>query len=255
MLKIMVVKEIKMKINHGMLYAMLLVILCLFLSGCSGKSELEKKAWFQYASKYDRLMSNISEKDSGVMKDMNEALKIIQKYRQVSQPSETEILSILSSSNRGIQRVALSAMSIKPIETDQIAGILFEFLQGQDPVFRWYTLEALNKFSDFSEIMQADLSGKLLDLVKTRKDEELSPRELELLAKFPSEKAALFLTEQLMRESAESRRSSILRFVAFKALFEMGGSYYDNAVKEVHKHGRTEIKEQMMRWEKFLEEK
>jgi hypothetical protein len=233
---------------------MLLTITCfLFISGCSDKSDLEKKAWFKCASKYDRAMSQMWASD-GALRDFYKVSKIKEEYLQLSQPSETEIVSILRPSSRNFQRVALVAMSIKPIETDQMADILFEFLQDQDLDFVWYTLESLVKFSNFSEIKQADLGEKLLETVETRKEDELSPREFTLLARLPSEKAALFLTEQLMREG-EGARKSALRYAAFRALKEMGGSYYDKAAQDVYKNGSSVIKKDLLIWEKFLEEK
>ena len=246
-------KEVKMKTICNTLCTMSLTIACfLFISGCSDKSDLERKAWFQCVSKYDRAMMQTWESD-WALKDYSKVLKIKQKYLQISQPSETEIVSVLRSSSRNFQRVALVAMSIKPIETDQMADVLFEFLQDQDPVFRWYTLESLDKFSNFSEIKKADLGEKLVEIVRTRQDDELSPREFTLLANFPSEKAALFLTEQLMREG-EERRISTFRYFAFKALKEMGNSYYDKAVKDMYKHGSSEMKKELLVWEKSLEE-
>jgi len=148
----------------------------------------------------------------------------------------------------------LVAMSIKPIETDQVVDIVFEFVQDPDPVFRWYALESLAKFSTFSEITRAKLGERLLPIVKARKDEDLSPREFALLAKFPSEKTARFLTEQLMRDGEEIRIST-LRYAAFRALKEMGAPYYDNAIKEVHTNGAPGIRRRILLWEKSLEER
>jgi hypothetical protein len=251
------------------------IVPILFVSGCSDKPELEGDAWFRCAEKYDRVMTDMWA-SGGTVKAYNTVLQIKQQYLQTSQPSEiellsmllqieqqylqtsqpseTELVSMLRSPNRHSQRVALVALSIEPIETDQIVDALFEFLQDRDPAFRWYALESLAKFSTFSEITRANLGEKLLQIVKARKDEDLSPREFTLLAKFPSEKTARFLTEQLMKEGEETR-ISILRHVAFRALKEMGASYYENAVKDVHKNGGPGIRRDILMWEKFLEER
>ena len=229
------------------------IVLILFVSGCSDKTELEGNAWFRCAEKYDRAMTDMWASD-GTMKAYNTVSQIKQQYLQTSQPSETELVSMLQSPNRHFQRVALVAMSIKPIDTDQIVDALFKFLQDRDPDFRWYALESLAKFSTFSEITRANLGEKLLQIVKARKDEDLSPREFTLLAKFPSEETARFLTEQLMREGEETR-ISMLRYVAFRALREMGAPYYDNAIKEVHTNGAPGIRRSILMWEKSLEER
>jgi hypothetical protein len=41
--------------------------------------------------------------------------------------------------------------------------------------------------------------------------------------------------------------------MAFKALKEMGNSYYDQAAEYVNKHGSSEIKEELLEREKFYE--
>lgn len=231
---------------HKILYLIgLLVGLSLFVSGCSSKSGVEGKKWFQYASQYGQAMSKMWA-SGGALQDYNKVLKIEQKFLRAKQPTETEIISVLRSPNRRFQRVGLVAMSIKPIETDQLIDILFELLQEQDPEFIWYALESLAKFTKFPESRKADLGEQLLEIIKTRKDNELSPREFFLLAKFPSEEAALFLTEQLMKEGEEK---SMFRLFAFKALKEMGNSFYDEAAEYVNTHGSSEIKKELMDWE------
>jgi len=58
------------------------------------------------------------------------------KYFQSIQPTEAEIISVLKSPNRRFQKVGLAAMSLKPIETDQLIDILLGFLQDKDVEFR-----------------------------------------------------------------------------------------------------------------------
>ena len=153
------------------------------------------------------------------------------------------------SPNRRFQRVGLTAMSINPIETDQLIDILFEFLQNQEPEFRWYAIASLDKFKKFPESRKADLGKQLLEIIKNEKDDALPlPQRFTLLAKFPSEEAALFLTEQLMKEGKE-RRILIFRLMAFKALKKMGDSYYDEAAEYVNKHGSPEIKKELLDFE------
>ena len=221
------------------------------LSGCSVKSRVEQKAWYKHASKYDQAMIMMWESD-GAIQDLKGVFRVKKEFLRAIQPTEREMISVLRSPDRSLQRVALAAMSLKPIETDQLTDILFDFLQDQDPYFRWYTLESLMKFTKFPEARQADLGEKLLEIVKTRKNNKLFPRELSLLAKFPSEEAAVFLTEQMMKEGKESR-IRLMRYAAFRALKEMGDSYYDQAAEHVNKHGSPEIKEELLGWEESLE--
>ncbi len=233
---------------HKIWYLIGLVVgLSLFISGCSSKSGVEGKAWFRYASKYDQAMSKMWA-SGGALQDYNKVLKIEQKYLRAKQPTETEIISVLRSPNRRFQKVALVAMSLKPIETDQLIDILFELLQEQDPEFIWYALESLAKFTKFPESKKAELGKQLLGIIKIRKENELSPREISLLAKFPSKEAASFLTEQLMKEGKENR-ISLFRYLAFRALKKMGDSFYDEAAEYVNTHGSSEIKKELMDWE------
>jgi len=237
---------------HKILYITCLVIgISLFISGCPFKSGAEGEKWFQYASKYGQAMSKMWA-SGGALQDYDEVLKMRQKFLRAKQPTETEIISVLRSPNRRFQKVALVAMSIKPIETDQLTDILFEFLRDQDPEFRWYAIDSLDKFTKFPESKKADLGKQLLEIIKTRKDNELSIQEISLLAKFPSEEAAQFLTEQLMKEGKENR-IRMFRYVAFRALKEMGDSYYDEAAEYVNTHGSPEIKKELLEWEKLVE--
>jgi len=224
--------------------------LSLFLSGCPFKSGVERKAWFRYASKYDQAWSKMAA-SGGALQDYSKVFKMKQKFLRAKQPTETEIISVLRSPNRRFQRVGLVAMRLKPIETDQLIDILFEFLQDQDPEFRWYAIDSLDKFTKFPESKKADLGKQLLEIIKNEKDDVLPlPQRFTLLAKFPSEEAALFLTQQLMKEGKE-RRILIFRLMAFKALKEMGDSYYDEAAEYVNKHGSPEIKKELLDFENY----
>jgi hypothetical protein len=239
------------KINNIWYMIWFVIGVSLFISGCPFKSGVEGKKWFRYASKYDQAWIK-TWASGGAIQDYNKTIKIRQKFLREKQPTETEIISVLRSPNRRFQRVGLAAMSIAPIETDQLTEILFEFLQDQDPEFRWYAISSLKKFTQFPESKKADLGKQLLEIIKTKKDNESSIEEISLLAKFPSEEAALFLTEQLMKEGKENR-IRIFRYVAFRALKEMGDSYYDEAAEYVNKHGSPEIKKELLEQEKLVE--
>ena len=184
------------------------------------------------------------------MEDFARMSKIKQKFLRAKQPTETEIISVLKSPNRRFQKVALVAMTLKPIETDQLTDILFEFLRDQEPELRWYAMLSLDKFTKFPESKKADLGKQLLEIIKNEKDDTLSlPQIFILLAKFPSEESALFLTEQLMKEGKETR-IRVFRYAAFRALKEMGDSYYDEAAEYVKNHASPEIKEEFLEREK-----
>jgi len=239
--------------NNKIWYVIWLVVgLSLFNSGCPFKSGVEGKAWFRYASKYDQASSKMWA-SGGALQDYDKVLKMEQKFLRAKQPTETEIMSVLRSPNRRFQKVALVATSLKPIETDQLTDILFEFLRDQEPIFRWYAMLSLDKVTKFPESRKADLGKQLLEIIKNEKDDALPlPQRFTLLAKFPSEEAARFLTEQLMKEGKE-RRILIFRLMAFKALKKMGDSYYDEAAEYVNKHGSSEIKKELLEREKFYE--
>ncbi|MHC4740192.1 MAG: hypothetical protein ACYS9Y_14885, partial [Planctomycetota bacterium] len=166
----------------------------------------------------------------------------------------TEIISVLRSPDRRFKRVGLAAMSIKPIETDQLIDILFEFLRDEDLWLRWYARISLYKFTEFPEFRKVELGKQLLEIIKTREENELAMEEFFLLVKLPSEEAVQYLTEQLMKEGEETR-IRLFRWVAFKTLKEMGGSYYDDAAEYVDKHGSCEIKKELsereITWEKI----
>lgn len=240
--------------NNKIWYVIWLVVgLSLFFnSGCPFKSGVEGKAWFRYASKYDQALSKMAA-SGGALQDYNKVLKMEQKFLRAKQPAETEIISVLRSPNRRFQKVALVAMSLKPIETDQLTDILFEFLRDQEPEFRWHAMLSLDKFTKFPESRKADLGKQLLEIIKNEKDDALPLFEqFNLLVRFPSEGTALFLTQQLMKEGKE-RRILIFRLMAFKALKKMGNSYYDQAAEYVNKHGSSEIKMELLERENFYE--
>ena len=244
--------------THKIRYVIWLVVgFSAFISGCPFKSGVEGKAWFRYASKYDRAKNiaaaNAVAKKGTFMQDSVRLNKIRQKFLRARQPTEKEIISVLRSPNRRFQRVALAAMSLKPIETEKLIEILFEFIEGQEPEFRCYAFLSLDKFTKFLETRKADLGKQLLEIIKNEKDDALPcPQRFTILAKFPSEEAVRFLTEQLMKEGKE-KRTLIFRLMAFKALKAMGNSYYDQAAQYVNKHGSPEIKEELLEREKFYE--
>ena len=223
----------------------------LFISGCPFKSGVEGKAWFRYASKYDQArniaIANAAAEKETAMEDLARMDKPKQKFLRAKQPTETEIISVLRSPNRRFQRVGLAAMSLKPIETDQLIDILFEFLQDQDPEFRWYAIVSLEKFTKFPESKKVSLGKQLLEIIKKEKNKGLSIQKFSLLAKAPSEEAARFLTEQLMKEGEENY---LYRNFAFNALKEMGDSYYEEAAEYVNKHGSPKIKKELLEREK-----
>ena len=53
-----------------------------------------------------------------------------------------------------------------------------------------------------------------------------------------------------MKEGKEDR-IRLFRLAAFKALKEMGNSYYDEAAEYVNKHGSSEIKKELLARENF----
>ncbi|MGB2807977.1 MAG: hypothetical protein WBC22_09560 [Sedimentisphaerales bacterium] len=239
---------------HKIWYVIWIAIgISFFISGCPFKSGIEGKAWFQHASKYDqarsKMIANAAAKKETFTQDFTRMDKMERKFLRAKQPTETEIISVLRSPNRRFQRVGLAAMFLKPIETDQLIEILFEFIQDQETEFEFYALLSLDKFTKFPESKKADLGKQLLEIVKTRRrDNEFYIQDYSLLAKFPSEEAALFLTEQLMKEGKGLIRA--FRYTAFRALKEMGNSFYDEAAEYVNKHGSPEIKEELRKREK-----
>jgi len=248
----MIIKKMNMRKIHKIWYVLLFVIgISLFISGCPFKSGVERKAWFRYALKYDQARSKTIANDIAGKKitrqDFFKPGKIGQRFLRARQPTEDEIISVLRSPDRRFQRVGLAAMSLKPIETDQLIDILFEFLRDQDPESRWYAMVSLDKFTKFPESRKVDLGKQLLEIIKKEKDKGLSIQEFSLLAKAPSEEAALFLTELLMKEGEENY---LYRNFAFNALKEMGDLYYDEAAAYVKNHGSPEINEELLEREK-----
>ena len=139
-------------------------------------------------------------------------------------------------------------MSLKPIETEPIIDILMEFLQDKDDNYRWEACRSLNNFANFPESKKVLMGKQLLQIIKNEKDIGIAISGYSLLAKFPSEEAAQFLTEQLVKEGKENIWN---RTIGFKALYEMGGSYYEKAAEYVNTHGSPEIKDEFLRNEKF----
>ncbi|MGB2807349.1 MAG: hypothetical protein WBC22_06400 [Sedimentisphaerales bacterium] len=232
----------------------MVVGLSLFISGCPFKSGIEGKAWFRYASKFDKArnicLANDAAKKGTAFEDLARMDKLKQKFLLAKQPTETEIISVLKSPNRRFQKIGLVAMSLKPIETEQLTEILFGFLQDNDFYFRVDALYSLDKFTKFPESKKAGLGKQLLEIIKNEKDKGLFIQEFSLLAKFPSEEAALFLTEQLMKEGKENY---LYRNFAFNALKKMGNSFYDEAAEYINKHGSSEIKKEHLEREKSWE--
>jgi len=245
------------KINNILYMIWFVIGISFFISGCPFKSGVEGKAWFRYALKYDQARSKMIANDIAGKKitrqDFFKPSKIGQRFLRARQPTEDEIISVLRSPDRRFQRVGLAAMSLKPIETDQLIDILFEFLQDQDRDFRYYAFSSLDKFTDFPKSKKAALGKQLLEIIKKEKDKGLYIQKFYLLAKVPSEEVSLFLTEQLMKEG-EEKENVLLRLVAFKALKEMGDSYYEKAAEYVNKHGSPEIKKELLEREKWWEE-
>jgi len=56
------------------------------------------------------------------------------------------------------------------------------------------------------------------------------------------------LTQELMKKQ-EGKEISILRFAAFRALKEMGNSFYDEAADYVKTHGSPEVKTEFSKLE------
>lgn len=228
----------------------------LFISGCSFRSGVEGKAWFRYASKYDQALMDMAE-SKGSLKDYYKLCKMEQKFFQAKQPSETEIISVLKSPNREFQKVGLIAMSLKPIETEPLIDILFNFLQVQDIELRWYAIRSLERFTKFPEPRKAELGKQLLEIVKARNDIEISIEEIILLAKFPSKEAAVFLAERLMKEGkeieGEEGHMRIYRYATFRTLKDMGDSYYCQAEEYVNAHGSSEMKKELLKNEEAFE--
>ena len=244
----MIKKKINMRKINKIVYIICFVVgLSLFISGCSYKSGVEAKLWFQYALEYDQAMSKMWA-SGGLVLYSNKMRKIEQKFLHAKQPTETEIISVLRSPNRRFQKIGLAAMSLKPIETDSLTDILFEFLRDQEPGFRWYAMLSLDKFTKFPESRKADLGKQLLEIIKNEKDDALPLfQQFNLLVRYPSEGTAQFLTELVMKEGKEKRKC-IVKYRAFMALKEMGDSFYDEAVEYVNKYGSSEIKKELLEW-------
>jgi hypothetical protein len=223
----------------------LFIGISLFIFGCMFKSGLEKKEWFRYAAKYDSQRQKL-DKSGGLIKYFSNMEKMRHKFLQSEQPSESEIISVLKSKDMRTQKIGLVAMSLKPIQTDQLADILIEFLQDQDFYFKQYACSALDQFAFFSESKKPQLEKQLLQIVKEeipKGKKGIAFQEFSLLAKVPSQETATFLEEQLIKEGKENR---ILRLAAFVALKKMGDSYLDRAAEYVKENGNVELQKEFL---------
>jgi HEAT repeat protein len=194
------------------------------------------------------MIANAAAKKESFIQDYTKMSKMQQRFLRARQPTETEIISVLRSPNRRFQRVGLAAMSLKPIETDRLTDILFEFLQDRDRDFRLYAVFSLKEFKKFPESSKDALGKQFLEIITREKDIEVLSREIRLLAKFPSEAAVPYLTEQLTKEGENNR---LLRYAAFEALKGMGNPFYDKAAEYVNNHGSPEIKKELSKRENF----
>jgi len=239
------------KINKIWSVIWLVIGLSIFISGCPFKSGVEGESWFRCASEFDqarsKLIANEVAGKKSAIQDISKMSQIKQKFLRAKQPTETEIISVLRSPNRRFQRVGLVSMSLKPIETYQLIDILFDFFQDQDRDYRWYAVDAFLDFTNIPESKKNSLRKRLLETIKSEKNQELFIKKFSLFAKFPSKEAALFLTEQLMKEGKENR---LYRSFAFRTLKKMGDSYYDEAAEYVNKHGSPEIKKELLKLKK-----
>ncbi len=230
--------------NANKLFVTLFIIAAsALISGCPNKSAVESKPWFKYASKYVKAMRKMSQ-SGGKLRYYDKAYKIGEKFLQSQQPAEDEIITVLTSPVKEHKIAGLAAMSIKPIETDKVTDILFEFLKDKDWELRWFARCALWKFKDFPESRKDELGNRLLEIMNSRKANELSLEEIMLLQKFPSKESAHFLTEQIMREGNDVN-TAIYKACSFQTLKRMGGSYYDDAADYIRKNGSPEIKEEL----------
>jgi hypothetical protein len=143
----------------------------LFISGCPFKSGVEGKAWFRYAQKFDEARSETIANDiagkKSAFQDLVKMEKMKQKFLRAKQPTESEIISVLRSPNRKFQKIGLTAMSLRPIETEQLTEILFEFLRDKDFYFRVDALYSLDKFTKFPESKKVGLGKQLLETTNT----------------------------------------------------------------------------------------
>ncbi len=204
-------------------------VLGMFLSlcGCSRRSDVENTDWFKCAQKYDKAYSKmLMEMDRETLeKDlMDEVSKLREKFLQSRQPEQSEIVSVLRSPSRKLQRIGLAAMSLRLAQTDEVVEILFEFLQGQNREFRWYAVHALGELRPLEEAKRASWGRQLLEITRRERDVQIQMKEIFLLGELGCEEAIPFLTEQLMKEGEEYFG---LRVVAYLSLWKMGGPFYD----------------------------
>jgi HEAT repeat protein len=244
------------KINHLWFTIWFAIGVSLLVSGCPSKSGVEGKAWFRYASEYDQarsiMIADMATEPNRFRQDYTAVEKLKQTFLRAKQPTETEIVSVLRSPDKRFQRVGLAAMSIKPLETDMVTDILFEFLQDQDRIFRLYAVFSLKEFKEYPESRKVILGKQLLEAIKKENDADVLFQGIPLLGRFPDEKAVPYLTEQLAKEGKDNRAS---RYSAFVALKKMGNSYYDKAAEYVNEHGSPEIKKELLDLENYWKTK
>jgi hypothetical protein len=220
---------------------LLTVIACCFLfAGCPPRAGIEKKAWFRYASDFDAArniaMANDASKKDTAMEDLARLEKLRQAFLQAEMPTEAEIVSLLRSPDRRLQKVGLVAMSLRPIQTEKVLTILLEYLQDKDFFYKVDAVYALGKFASFPK--SVDLERRLLMIAGNESQVGVLCFEIALLARFPSDEVAQYMMQELVKEGAESY---IIRRSAADALKKMGDSYYQNALEYVRKHGSPEL--------------
>jgi HEAT repeat protein len=241
------------KTNHVRHEIWLAIAVFLLVSGCPSRSGVEGNEWFRCASEFDEarnaLYANDAARSGTAADDLARINRLQHKFLSAKQPTETEIVFVLKSPDRRLQKVGLAAMCLRPIETDQMVDILFGYLRDKDFYFRTDALYALDKFTQFPESRKSELGRQLLEIVKTREG-DLSAQEILLLGRFPSEESAQFLIGQLMKEGKDNR---IIRYSAFEALKKMGDLYYDKAAEYVNVHGSPEAKKELPDLEKSWE--
>lgn len=228
---------------------LLLIGVFLFISGCTAKPAVEKERWFIYASKYDCERNTLIV--TGDMKYFGGMDKNRKRFLQSTQPTESEIVSVLKSTDRKFQKVGLAALSLKPVETNEVLNLLIGFLQDPNFYFKEYACSALDEFIEFPESRKAELSKELLKIIKIENEKGkhgIAFQEFSLLAKCPSHEAAQFLSDQLIIEGKENK---IPRLAAFRALQTMGNPYYGQAAEYVKNNGSAEIQKEFLDRQNF----
>ena len=141
-------------------------------------------------------------------------------------------------------------MAIQPVQTDKVTEILIESLKDQEWYYKRYALFALEDYECFSEHKKAIWGAKLLEIICNEEDEGISIREYSLLAKFPSEEAAQFLAEQLLKEGEKEKTR---RQFAYHALRDMGSEFSEKSLAHVDLHASPEMKKEILKLEEIWE--